>query len=80
LCDFQNKSIILESQIFRVSLSKFGQKSFTLPNICLPLHLQVSRPISASLSLEGFKSYLGLEGYGSWPQTCCLENLNTETI
>jgi len=80
LCDFQNKSIIFESQIFRVRLSKFGQKSFTLPNICLSLHFVVSRPISASLSLDGFKSRLGLEGYRLWPQTYCLVTLNTATI
>jgi len=55
--------IIFETQIFRVSWSKFGQKSFAPPNICLPLHLVVSRPIFGSLSLEGFRSRLILEGY-----------------
>ena len=45
---------IFETQIFRVSLSKFGQKSFAPPKIGLPLHLVVSRPIFASLSLERY--------------------------
>ena len=44
--------IIFERRIFRVSLSKFGQKSFAPPKICMPLHLVVSRPISASLSVS----------------------------
>jgi len=81
LCGFQkNVLIISESEIFRVSLSKFGQKYFALPKICLPLLLVLSRPISASLSLEGFRSHLGLEDYRSLSQTYCLETLNTSTI
>jgi len=44
----------LETRIFRVSLSKFGQKSFATPKIYLPLHLVASRPILAGLSLEGY--------------------------
>ena len=44
--------IIFERRIFRVNLSKFGQKSFAPPRICMPLHLVVSRPISASLSVS----------------------------
>jgi len=81
LCGFQkNVLIIFESEIFRVSLSKFGQKYFTLPKYCLPLYLVVSRPISASLSLEGFRSRLGLEDYRLWSQTYCLGTLNTATI
>ena len=31
--------IIFETHIFRVSLSKFGRKSFAPPKVCLPLHL-----------------------------------------
>jgi len=63
LCDFQKKVLIIfETQIFRVSPSKFGQKSFTTPKICLFLHQAVSRPIFASLSLEGFRSRLSLKG------------------
>ena len=55
--------IIFVAQIFRVSLSKFEQKSFAPPKICLPLYLVVSRPIFASLRLEDFRSRLSLEAY-----------------
>ena len=55
-------------------------KYFTLPKNFLPLHQAVSKPISASLSLEVSRTRLGLEGYRSRSQTYCLETLNTATI
>jgi len=44
---------IIHMKTFQVSLSNFGQKSFAPPKVCLSLHLVVSRPIFASLSLKG---------------------------
>jgi len=80
LCDFQKKSINFETQIFRVSLGKFGQKSFAPPKICLPLHLVVSRPIFASLSLESFKSRLSLEGYVPAYSQDRVQNILSQTV
>jgi len=61
LCVTSKKSLNhFETHIFS---GKLGQKSFAHPKICLPLHLVASRPIFASLSLEGFRSRLSLKGY-----------------
>jgi len=40
----------------------------------------ISRPIIASLGLEGFRSRVGLEGYRSRSQAYCHKTLNTATM
>jgi len=40
----------------------------------------VSRPIFASLGLEGFRSRLGIEDYRSRSQACCLETMKIARV
>ena len=77
--DKRNKRTVIIPQYERLVRPWSGASTVVEYRDLVSVSGLISRHIYTSLSLEGFRSRLGLGGYRSQSQTCCLETFNMPT-